>query len=480
MPSNENSKDALIIFSVALATFMGRLDSYIVNVSLPTMARYFDASLSDISRVVFIYVLAVSSTLLLFGKLADRTGLKRLFLWGYLLFTGGSLVCGVSAGIHMLIISRFVQGVGSSMLAATSLAILSRHIPREKTGMAFGMFTSASALGITMGAPLGGFITGFISWHWIFLVNIPIGIAAIIVARKAIPDEIPHEQDTVGEPFDFRGAFLSLAAISLLLFSMNNGLEYGWTSIIIISGFVFSALCGAAFVVREKRFASPLIDISLFVNPRFYFPLIANFIIYMTMAAHNFLMPFYLDLLKHMTPERIGLFLMIYSVVFVIVPAVTGKYSDKTNPVMISTLAMAVTAFSFFLFSFTLHLGGLLFVVAFFVIRAIGNGMFVPPNNILIMQSSSEKDKGTVSGVLNTVSFLGATIGVVLFETVFSQIIHQTGNNHTLDSPGFSADNLYAGFSYVFAALGVISVVGMIVSYLAGANAKRKIEEISP
>jgi len=168
MPANENSKDALIIFSVALATFMGRLDSYIVNVSLPTMARYFDSSLSDISRVVFIYVLAMSSTLLLFGKLADRTGLKRLFLWGYFLFTAGSLVCGVSTGIHMLIVSRFVQEWGSSMLSATSLAILSRYIPPEKTGMAFGIFTSASALCITLGAPLGGFITGFISWHWYF------------------------------------------------------------------------------------------------------------------------------------------------------------------------------------------------------------------------------------------------------------------------------------------------------------------------
>jgi len=383
MPVNENSRDALIIFSVALATFMARLDSYIVNVSLSTMARYFDSSLSDISRIVFIYILAASSTLLLFGKLADRMGLKRFFLWGYLLFTGGSLMCGVSAGIDMLTVSRFVQGLGSSMLAATSMALISRYIPREKTGKAFGIFTSASALGITLGAPLGGFITGYISWQWIFFINIPIGIAAILVAGKVIPGQVVQKRDVNVTRFDFPAAFLSLAAISLLLFTMNNGQEYGWTSAIILSGFILSALCGVAFVVREKRFASPLIDISLFRNPRLYFPLIANFIIYMTMAAHNFLIPFYLDLLKHLTPTRIGLFLMIYSVVFVIVPLFAGKYSEKTNPVLISTLAMAITAFSFFFFSFTLHLGGLLFVVAFFVIRAIGNGMFVPPNNML-------------------------------------------------------------------------------------------------
>ena len=479
MPSNENSKDALIIFSVALATFMARLDSYIVNVSLPTMARYFDAGLSDISRVVFIYVLATSSTLLLFGKLADRKGLKRFFLWGYLLFTGGSLLCGVSTGIHMLTVSRFVQGIGSAMLAATSLAIISRHIPREKTGRAFGIFTSASALGITLGAPLGGFITEYASWHWIFLINIPIGITAILVAGKVIPGQVMQERDINITRFDFPGALLSLAAISLLLFTMNNGQEYGWTSAIIFSGFILSALCGVVFVAWEKRFASPLIDLGLIGNPRLYFPLIANFIIYMTMAAHNFLIPFYLDLLKHMTPARIGLFLMIYSAVFVVVPFFSGKYSEKTNPVLISTLAMAITAFSFFFFSFTLHLGGLLFVVAFFVIRAIGNGMFVPPNNILIMKASSQKDEGTISGVLNTVSYLGATIGVVLFETLFSQIIHPSGSDHTLTSAGFSADNLYTGFRYVFLMLGFISIVGAIVSYLTGAEEKRKLKEIS-
>ncbi|MBM4271409.1 MAG: MFS transporter [Deltaproteobacteria bacterium] len=480
MPADENSKDVLIIFSVALATFMGRLDSYIVNVSLPTMARYFDSSLSDISRVVFIYVLAAASTLLLFGKWADRTGLRRFFIWGYILFTGGSLLCGVSASIDMLTISRFVQGLGSSMLAATSLAIISRHIPREKSGRAFGIFTSASALGITLGAPLGGFITDYISWHWIFLINMPIGIAAIVIAGKVIPGKIEQERDIIVPPFDFPGAFLSMAAISLLLFALNNGQEYGWASVGIISGFIFSALCGVAFVVREKRVVSPLIDLSLLGNPRLYCPLVANFIIYMTIAAHNFLIPFYLDLLKHMTPARIGLFLMIYSVVFVIVPPIAGRYSEKTNPVIISTLAMAITAFSFFFFSFTLHLQGLFFVVAFFVVRAIGNGMFVPPNNVLIMKCASEKDEGTISGILNTVTYLGVTIGVVVFETIFSQIIHQSRSDQTLGSPGFVADNLYPGFRYIFVTLGFISIIGMIFSYLTGVDAKRKAKEIFP
>lgn len=480
--ANENSgrRDALIIFSVALATFMGRLDSYIVNVSLPTMARYFDTGLSDISRVVFIYVLATASTLLMFGKLADRAGLKKLFIWGYFLFTGGSLLCGVSPGIDVLTMSRFVQGLGSSMLAATSLAIISRHIPREKTGRAFGIFTSASALGITLGAPLGGFITGFLSWHWIFLINIPIGIAAIVLAGKAIPGRAAHEEGSMAAArFDVPGVVLSMAGISLLLFALNNGRTYGWTSLGIVSGFILSALCGVAFIAREKSFAFPLLDVSLFRNPGFTFPILANFIIFVTMAAHNFLMPFYLDLLKHMTPARIGLFLMIYSVVFVVVPLAAGRYSEKTGPLFISTLGMAITAFSFFLFSFTLHLGGLLFVVAFFVIRAIGNGMFLPANNILIM-GSTEREAGAVSGILNTVNYLGATIGVVLFETIFSQITHQAESGQTLLRAGLTDATLQAGFRYVFVILGFISIAGTIFSYLTRHPAKRTGKEFAP
>jgi EmrB/QacA subfamily drug resistance transporter len=480
MPSNENSKDALIIFSVALATFMARLDSYIVNVSLPTMARYFDVGLSDISRVVFIYVLAGSSTLLLFGKLADQLGLRRFFLWGYFLFTGGSLLCGVSPSIHMLTASRFIQGLGSSMLAATSLAIISRHIPREKTGRAFGIFTSASALGITLGAPLGGFITDFISWHWIFLLNIPIGVVAIVIAGKVIPRKSTSERASHFSRFDFTGAFLALASISLLLFALNNGRECGWTSSIIVAGFVLSILCGVAFVVREKRFVSPLVDISLLGNPLLYLPLIANFIMFMTISGNNFLIPFYLDLLKHMNPAQIGLFLMIYSVVYVIVPSMSGKYSDKTDPVRITTLAMFITAFSFFFFSFTLHLQGLLFVAAFFIIRAIGNGMFVPPNNIQIMRASPDKDEGTVSAILNTVTYLGVTIGVVLFETIFSQIIQLPGSSQTLANPALYADSLYKGFRYIFLILGFMSVAGLVATYLPGGFARKKAKEVSP
>lgn len=480
MAANENRKDTLIIFSVALATFMARLDSYIVNVSLPTMAQYFNCSLSDISRVTFVYILAAASTLLLFGKMADRIGLRRLFLWGYLVFTGGSLMCGLSPGIDMLTFSRFVQGIGSSMTAAASLAIISRYIPREKTGRAFGVFTSASALGITLGAPLGGLITDFISWHWIFLINVPIGIAAIVLAGRALLDDGRHERPAAAGKFDLPGAVLIPVSISLLLFAMNKGQEHGWTSIGIVSAFIFSALCAAAFILREKRSASPLIDLALLKKPRIYFPLIANFIFYMTIAAHNFLIPFYLDLVKHMTAFHIGMFLMIYSVMFVIVPLFAGRISDKTSPVAVSVIAMAVTAFSFFFFSSTLQLGGLLFVVVFFIVRAIGNGIFVPPNNMLIMQAAPEKSEGAVSGILNMMSYLGATIGVVLFETIFSQIVHLSGSAHVPGGPGIAADSLYSGFRHVFTALGAVSVIGAIVSYLAGTGARTRIKESGP
>ncbi len=468
MPTSTDSREGLIMFSVALATFMARLDSYIVNVSLPTIARYFDASLFEISRVIFIYVLTASSTLLIFGKLADRMGLRTFFVGGYLVFTGGSFLCGISTGIDMLTGSRFVQGLGSSMLAATSLAVISRHIPPEKVGRALAVFTSASALGISLGAPLGGFITDFVSWHWIFLINVPIGIAAIIVAARVIPRENPPKHDAAAPPFDIPGAILSLMAMSLSLVAMNKGQECGRLSIGMISGFILSGLCAGAFIAREKKCAWPLVDISLFRSRRFYLPLLANFIIYMTIAAHNFLMPFYLDLIKHMTPSHIGLFLMIYSVGFVIVPPAAGRFTDSMDPVLVTTFAMAVTACSFFFFSFTLHFEGLLFVVGFFVIRAVGNGIFVPPNNRLIMESASEENKGSVSGILNTVTFLGATIGVVFSEAMFSEIIHQSGTDHTFAGSGFSADTLYSGFRSVFAALGIVGIIGTIASYLTG------------
>ena len=234
------SQQLLIVISVAFSSFMARLNNYTVNVSLPTISHDFNIGTGEASRVVMSYLLIITSSLLLFGKLADRVGLKRIFIIGYIVFVAGSLLCGISRGIDTLIGARFVQGIGSAMLLATSFAIISKFIPPDRTGWAFGITSTASALGVATGAPVGGLITGYLSWHWVFLINVPIGIIAFIIASKKIPDERPQTKTSELERFDFLGAVLSFLGLAILLRAFNMGKELGWGSPTIILSFFSS------------------------------------------------------------------------------------------------------------------------------------------------------------------------------------------------------------------------------------------------
>ncbi len=173
-----------VILCIAFAVFMVRLDGYIVNISLPTIARYFQVGTSEVSWIVLIYLLVMTGCMLILGKLGDRFGLKRIFLMGYLVFSVSSLFCGLAPTIHTLDLARAVQGVGGAMMIVSAFAIVSRLLPEHLTGWAFGVCSFANSLGIMVGSPLGGFITGFFSWKWIFLINVPIGLWPVPVLEN--------------------------------------------------------------------------------------------------------------------------------------------------------------------------------------------------------------------------------------------------------------------------------------------------------
>ncbi|MBR1680535.1 MFS transporter, partial [bacterium] len=162
------NKYLILIYTISFASFMVNLDTYVVNVALPSITQTFKASTSDISWIVMSYNLMVVSLLLIFGKLGDTIGLKKLFNIGFIIFTSSSLMCGLSNSVLILVISRLTQGIGASILYALPQAMIAKYLPKEHRGTAFGVLASAAALGITLGAPVSGFITEFLSWRWIF------------------------------------------------------------------------------------------------------------------------------------------------------------------------------------------------------------------------------------------------------------------------------------------------------------------------
>ena len=453
-----------IAVSVAFAAFMTKLDTYIVNITLPTIARYFNVGTSDASHTIIAYLVVGTSTLLFFGRLGDRFGLRKIFLWGYGLFTVGSLLCAASWNIYVLVGARLIQGLGGAMLIASGYAIIPKFLPHNKTGWAFGILSTSAMLGVIIGAPLGGLINGYLTWHWIFLINIPVGIAAIFAASKALPVDSPSASaKECNQGNDVTGTLLSFFGLSALLYVLTTGQEWGWTSTVTGGLVILSLLLLAGFIVWEKRCACPLIDFSLFKNARFSCATLAAFFGYMLMGGSAFLMPFYLELVKGLDTVSVGLLLLINSVASLVLGLISGRLSDKIPPSFMTTVAMASAALSSFFFCRFLGFPGLVPTVIFLAWFGVSYGMFVSPNNNQAMSAMPENESGVGSGIFNTVNTLGLAFGVALLDLILAQAIPHGGTSleEHLGQGRMSAGDLLGGFNkaYLFGAVMCIAAL---------------------
>lgn len=413
----DNAHQRLVISSVIAATFMAVLDSYIVNISLPTIAQTFNISTSIVSRVIIVYLLVLISTLLLFGKMGDRFGLKKVLCFGYICFSAGSLFCGLATTINLLIAARCLQGIGAAMLIAMAAAIVAKHLPVEKRGAAYGLLSAASSLAITIGAPLGGFITAYLSWRWIFFVNVPIGLAACLIAMRALPAVKPSQPL---QSFDLAGAALVFCGLSCLLYALNMGQERGWASAIIAGSFIAAIIFLVLFIMREKMISYPLADLNLFRNKYFLLAVLGTFFAYMLLAGSMFLLPFYLINLKGLQSNQAGLVFIFYSLIKLAAAPPAGHMSDIISPRRIACFAILMAAFSSFLFAFTFNLQGLFWVAVLLFLQGIAYGFFISPMTNLSMSWAPEGSQGITAATYTTISNLGLVVGVCVFETIFS------------------------------------------------------------
>ena len=225
----------LILINVVLLTLMATLDSSIVNVALPQMSELLHVSSEAIAWVVTIYLLVVVGTILIFGRLGDIFGKTRIFLYGVLVFTAGSLLCGISHSFLQLIISRGIQALGAAAAMGTNQGIITQVFPANERGKALGISGTAVALGSMAGPPLGGFIHSF-AWEYIFLINVPIGILVYFLGMRILP----RSKKATQQPFDKKGSVLFLFLFVSLFLSLTFGKNYGYTNPLIVGGFLFS------------------------------------------------------------------------------------------------------------------------------------------------------------------------------------------------------------------------------------------------
>lgn len=410
-----------LIISTAAASFMVNLDTYIINVSIPAIAADFLVEKADVSWVIMSYNLLVVSLLLICGKLADKVGLKKLFVFGFIIFTVSSLLCVFSQNLGQLIGSRVLQGIGASILYALPQAIIGKFLPKEQRGMGFGLSASAAALGIMLGSPLSGLITGLLSWHWIFLINLPVGTAIIILLLRNgnLFCEGINENYNNGN-FDISGSLLSFFAILGLTFWLNRLNTFGFSNPVMNALIVVSLVLTVLFIVHCLKSKNPLVDLTLFKNRYFTAGNIAMFLISAFLAGNNFLMPFYLTEVQKFSEVQTGGLFVIYSASYMIFSLIYGKISKKIQSAKVSSFAGILSVFAVLLFIANIHRTGALYVILFFILLGISFSFFITSNNNFIMAQAKENNAGAVAGLHRMTGRFGMLFGVVIFEFLFS------------------------------------------------------------
>ncbi len=409
----------LVMAAVGMGIFLATIDGSIVNVALPTLASAFGANFATLQWVVLAYLVTISTLMLSVGRLADMIGKKTIYASGFVVFTLGSVLCGLSPTIYWLIGSRILQAVGAAMVMALGTAIIIEAFPPQEWGRALGISGSIVSVGIVIGPTLGGLILGSLSWHWIFFVNLPVGVIGTWMVLRYVPGIRPREK----QRFDFLGALVLLTALLCLLIGLTLGQERGFGEPLTLGLLVGFLLASLVFVRVEQRAAQPMVDLNLFRNQLFSINLVTAMMVFICSAGTVILMPFYLENVLGYEPRMAGLLLSVVPVMLGITSPISGAASDRFGTRRIATLGLGILLIGYLgLHSLSTDTDALGYALRFAPI-GLGFGIFQSPNNTAIMAAAPRRQTGVVSGMLALSRTLGQTTGIAILGTVWASLV---------------------------------------------------------
>ncbi|MGA7672437.1 MAG: MFS transporter [Nitrolancea sp.] len=398
----------LVLSSVSIGTFMATLDGSIVNISLPKIQQAFGVDLSALEWIVVAYLLVIGALLLPFGRVGDIIGYKWVYLAGFSVFAGSSALCGISQSVWMLVGFRVLQGVGAAMLQAMGPAIVTNTFGAAERGKALGLNSVSVSIGLSLGPALGGILTEFGSWRWIFFVNVPVGVFATVWAWRVLS----NERRDVRQKFDPAGAILASAGLFALLLGLIQGESWGWSSPVVIGLFVASAILMSAFVWTELHQLSPMLELRLFRIRPFTAGNTSLLIAFAGLFVATFLLPFFLEQGQGFSPLKSGLLLTPIPLTTMLFAPFSGIVSDRIGPRIPATLGIGVMAVGLFTLT-SLHQHSSNFDLIWrLMIIGVGQGLFNSPNSSAILGSVPRPRLGIASGTLAQMRINGQVLGI--------------------------------------------------------------------
>ncbi len=410
-------KKAITLFILSLGTFMGALDSTIVILAFPSIADGLHSSIESTIWIILIYLLILSVTSIPFGRIGDIYGRSRMFNAGFVIFTAGSALCGLSGNIALLVLFRGIQAVGGSLLQANSGAIISDTFERNERGKAFGYNSLGFTIGAMVGIVLGGVIATYLGWQYIFYLNIPVGALAIALGILYIKDEARQK---VG--IDVKGIALLTLLLTLLSFGAVDYAGQGLTAynlLLVIAG----AALFPVFVILERREKNPMIDLASFRDSVLRNSILSAFFLAMGYFSVVFLITMYLQGIRGLSPLDASLLLIPGYVVGSFLSPIMGRQSDKYGAKIISTGGVAVMGVAILVYLFLKADSSLYIVSVASAIAGVGTSLFFPANSSAVMARARPGSYGSTSGILRMMQNIGILGSFVVGITIASSSI---------------------------------------------------------
>jgi MFS transporter, DHA2 family, methylenomycin A resistance protein len=444
---------SLILLTMSLGVLIAQIDTSVVNLAVKEIEADLKAGVTALQWVVDAYNLVYASLLLTAGTLADIFGRRRIFALGIVLFTLGSIVCGLAPNAIVLVAGRAIAGLGAALEVPTSLAILTVAYPdtRERT-RALGLWASCNGLAFVIGPTLGGLLVDWVGWRSIFLLIIPLCIATLTLTATAVPES----KDPKGRQLDLPGQALAIAALGALSLAVIEGPRWGWGSIGSVLSLSTSLVAAALFLRRQAGSARALVPLPIFANRAFSASLVVAAAMTFGMYAMLFLTPLYLQSARGDGALLAGVELLPLSVTFVIVSQLSGRIANEFGPRLPMSAGMAMMGVGLFMLALIPFDNSLLFIEAALLVIGCGLGLNTAPVNAVAVANVPAARSGTASGLVNTARMVGATLGIAVLGAVFAMFAGGSG----------AGSHLTAGLAPAYVGGGIGEMIGAAAAFI--------------
>lgn len=416
--AKKDSLKWLVLLTVIIGTFLGRLDQTIVNLALPKIIDDFGITVSAAGWIATAYILANAVFVPIWGKLGDTIGRKKVYILGFLIFILGSVLAGLSWNLSSMIVFRVIQAIAGSADYPTAMAILAVTFPKgRERAQALGLWSASFAAAAVFGPLVGGPLVDSFGWRSVFLINLPVGLLGLVMALIFIKEST---SDSATARFDWWGAITLGGALAALVLVLDQGIDWGWLSLPSILSYAAILAFTFVFIVIERGHEEPIVDFKFFENQTFVNTLVNNFIVFMGMMGGVFLLPVFAQTFLGYNATETGLLFMPMAAAMMVASPLGGALTGKVQPRFVIALSTAIAAVGLYLFSFLDPRSTPIDIILPLVVMAFGIGFGMAQRTNIIASIVPDHEVGIASSILALVRNIAGAVGIAVFSTILT------------------------------------------------------------